>query len=290
MKDSFEIDGKIYISSRRAAEISKYSNDYVGQLCRGGKVSARMMGRTWFVDQESILNHKKTSEEAFQARCRAASREQQKVFATSGGAAVLPAYSQPTWGITYGSDERPLMPVIQKVVATPSPVSSLDQAHASSIRVRNALIASIIVVVLVTGGLILNNNSTRTATLDGSSQPAHVYASVERIIQAVGSGFGKMFALVERMIGGKSNLADNVVVPVVPSNSNSWNGMAVIPSGADDQAAVEQIRNSFSDVVEVSPDGSGTAGVITPVFRKTTGDEFLYVLVPVNDADKAISQ
>ena len=72
MKDSFNIDGKTYISSRRAAEIAKYSNDYVGQLCRGGKVTARMMGRTWFVDQESILEHKRTSEEAFQARCRSA--------------------------------------------------------------------------------------------------------------------------------------------------------------------------------------------------------------------------
>jgi len=59
VKDSVLLDGKIYISSRRAAEISHYTTDYVGQLCRSGKVDCRIVGRAWFVTEESVLAHQK---------------------------------------------------------------------------------------------------------------------------------------------------------------------------------------------------------------------------------------
>ena len=62
MNKSLKIDGKIYISSSRAAEISKYSKDYIGQLCRKGEVVAQMVGRAWYVDQESLFEHKKNAE------------------------------------------------------------------------------------------------------------------------------------------------------------------------------------------------------------------------------------
>ena len=57
------IDGKKFISSRRAAEIANYSADYVGQLCREGRVNARRVGRVWFIEEESIITHKKNSDD-----------------------------------------------------------------------------------------------------------------------------------------------------------------------------------------------------------------------------------
>jgi hypothetical protein len=57
------IEGKEYISSRRAAEIGKYSNDYIGQLCRGGKIQARMIGRSWHVDSRSFESYMNTIRE-----------------------------------------------------------------------------------------------------------------------------------------------------------------------------------------------------------------------------------
>jgi len=59
VKDSVLLDGKIYISSRRAAEVSHYTTDYIGQLCRAGKIDCRIVGRTWFVMEESVLEHQK---------------------------------------------------------------------------------------------------------------------------------------------------------------------------------------------------------------------------------------
>lgn len=58
MKDSFIIEGKKYISSRRASEISDYSSDYIGQLCRAEKLDCKMVGRAWFITEESLHLHK----------------------------------------------------------------------------------------------------------------------------------------------------------------------------------------------------------------------------------------
>jgi hypothetical protein len=57
------IGDKIYISSKRAAEITGYAKDYVGQLCREGHVDAKMVGRSWYVYEPSIRAHRFGKEE-----------------------------------------------------------------------------------------------------------------------------------------------------------------------------------------------------------------------------------
>ena len=47
-----------YISSKQAAKITGYSSDYVGQLCRLGKVRSKRIGRDWMISERSILNYK----------------------------------------------------------------------------------------------------------------------------------------------------------------------------------------------------------------------------------------
>ena len=53
---SFE--GKEYVSATRAAAITGYHADYVGQLARAGTISSRQVGNRWYVDRERILAHK----------------------------------------------------------------------------------------------------------------------------------------------------------------------------------------------------------------------------------------
>lgn len=54
------LDGKRYISVKRAATLADYTTDYVGQLCRGGKLEAKRMGRNWYVLEESLIDHKQS--------------------------------------------------------------------------------------------------------------------------------------------------------------------------------------------------------------------------------------
>lgn len=56
--DELTIGDKIYISSKQAAKITGYAKDYVGQLCREGRVEARLVGRNWYVLESSIREHR----------------------------------------------------------------------------------------------------------------------------------------------------------------------------------------------------------------------------------------
>lgn len=52
--DELEISGKRYISTRRAAKQYKYHSDYIGQLIRGKKILGTKVGRSWYVELESL--------------------------------------------------------------------------------------------------------------------------------------------------------------------------------------------------------------------------------------------
>lgn len=55
--DEIQHEGELYISSKRASEITGYAKDYVGQLARGEKVKAVRVGRAWYVHDRSIREH-----------------------------------------------------------------------------------------------------------------------------------------------------------------------------------------------------------------------------------------
>jgi len=59
MGDELEFDGKKYISSRQLSESSQYTSDYISRLCREGKIDGKLIGRSWFVNPDSLNKHKK---------------------------------------------------------------------------------------------------------------------------------------------------------------------------------------------------------------------------------------
>ncbi len=56
--DELTLNNEKYISSKRAAKITGYTKDYVGQLCREGKIIAQLVGRNWYISESSIRNHR----------------------------------------------------------------------------------------------------------------------------------------------------------------------------------------------------------------------------------------
>jgi hypothetical protein len=57
--DTVILDGVTYQKASVAAKTFSYTSDYIGQLCRAKKIDARLVGRTWFVNPDSITAHKK---------------------------------------------------------------------------------------------------------------------------------------------------------------------------------------------------------------------------------------
>lgn len=56
--DELLIEDKRYVSSKRAAKMTGYAKDYIGQLCREGRVPARLVGRSWYVLESAIHDHR----------------------------------------------------------------------------------------------------------------------------------------------------------------------------------------------------------------------------------------
>ena len=74
-----------------------------------------------------------------------------------------------------------------------------------------------------------------------------------------------------------------------PSNpSGSKEGLVVLPPGDEESndERIARVKKSFSDEVRVIPDESGTSGVIQPIFREVRGDDYLYVLVPLEEENE----
>lgn len=57
--EEISLKGENYVKASILARKYGYTSDYVGQLCRSGQVTATLIGRTWYVTEESLLRHKK---------------------------------------------------------------------------------------------------------------------------------------------------------------------------------------------------------------------------------------
>ncbi|MEK7087997.1 MAG: hypothetical protein AAB891_01815, partial [Patescibacteria group bacterium] len=58
MASDLNFDGKRFLPSGEASRVSGYSTDYIGQLCRSGKLVCRRVGRGWFVEEGALLSYK----------------------------------------------------------------------------------------------------------------------------------------------------------------------------------------------------------------------------------------
>lgn len=87
--DEILIEEKRYISSKRAAKVTGYAKDYIGQLCREGRVPARLVGRSWYVLESAIADHRFGNQEIVQKEPLESPK-----YETSSGE-VLPPVSRP---------------------------------------------------------------------------------------------------------------------------------------------------------------------------------------------------
>lgn len=134
MESLISLDGKDYISASRAAEITGYHRDYVGQLAREGRILSRQIANRWYVDRSGILDHK-NEKDALLASLQA----------ESVGIARQSKDQSSELFFTYSRDDRELMPSLQSAADAAigsaqgrlylNPVFRGDAAHRVPIRV-----------------------------------------------------------------------------------------------------------------------------------------------------------
>lgn len=76
---SITVDGKDYVKASVIARDLGYTADYVGQLCRGKKVDAQLVGRSWYVSEDSLRDHKQGR---YRSNKKATVREVEKTLKT----------------------------------------------------------------------------------------------------------------------------------------------------------------------------------------------------------------
>src|SRR3989344_4894844 len=113
-KNEFILAGKKFITSKKAALLFGYTQDYVGQLCRGVKVDARRIGRTWYVCEKSILEHKKLYGAPARKKEEIAPKEIKKVPVVGGGALPIKSTAPK---IGFDRTSGPIIPIIREVPA-----------------------------------------------------------------------------------------------------------------------------------------------------------------------------
>jgi len=86
-------------------------------------------------------------------------------------------------------------------------------------------------------------------------------------------------AELAKELGNRSQLLSG------PMSTLPTSGLVTLPASGNastDAATLSRLENAFSDQVEVKFEPSRQAGMITPVFKTGRGDNYLFVITPIN--------
>lgn len=115
--DELTLGDKTYISSKYAAKITGYAKDYVGQLCREGRVDARLVGRNWYVLESSIREHRFGKEPSLE------------VLDGEAPPSLISTWEAPTYT---SEPQAPVLPSISAVQGPPEPIESPNTTQVAS--------------------------------------------------------------------------------------------------------------------------------------------------------------
>lgn len=316
MNGDLYFDGKKYISSSRAAKISGYVNDYIGQLCRDGKLECRMIGRSWYVSLESLISHKNTygvlskkhshrttlpieyerdliqpnvsledSLNGVHKEVVLNSNKNQKTDTDShdrGSFEVLKNSSDidvisyhKLFGEIFPKIASGVIAILFSFIGFQLMLAKNQNAQVAYVKISENFIQTISPVTDAGEKISANVFSGIANAIDNTAVSFYHFAN-----NLIFNSKTKIFALFGIDIVQEPIVAMGDLVPERPSQ-----GMVVMPveEKTDRQKVVAKIKESFSDEVVVEPGEDGSSGLIKPVFKKTKGDEYLYVLVPIGN-------
>lgn len=112
-------DGKTYVSAARAAKLTSYHQDYIGQLARSGKILSKQVGRRWYVDLEALKMHKKEKDSLLAAVQSEAVGIRQGEVSVQSRQEMKDLDQEVGLHYTYFKDSKPLLPIVPSVGTNP---------------------------------------------------------------------------------------------------------------------------------------------------------------------------
>jgi hypothetical protein len=122
--DVLSVGGKDYVKASVIARDLGYTADYVGQLCRNRKVNAKLVGRTWYVDRNSIHLHKENRYRSTHSKSIESLKESIEVVTTESSTSIpirtlhsataSPRFAKKPAYTEYSEDPSELIPEVSK--------------------------------------------------------------------------------------------------------------------------------------------------------------------------------
>ncbi len=109
--DRISVNGENFVKASLIARELGYTSDYVGQLCRSKQVEAKLVGRSWYVNEKSIRAHK-------EGRYR--STAQKSKIEVKKALSLIDDFTTPNYlkrvvaTAKYEADTEPVFPIIKK--------------------------------------------------------------------------------------------------------------------------------------------------------------------------------
>lgn len=320
MESEFIFEGKKYISASRASKLSGYTADYIGQLCRKNCLECRRVGRVWFVNEESLKNHKVAASSTPRGRIPI----YQKLEAE--GARQVPIAKRPIVNHANSAGQYAFRSFEHTDLFLDSAELLYEKRlkRAFARQLAGGLLALFLFIVAVPAFVFSGNFDVGSFVSPGNQKISAVQeklalalASVQKypvevkgslaysaaVFESVGETLGRELddfifsprgyvASLTNFFKAASQefrvafLGESDVDRVRQSSISQRDGVVVVPSANDDEtnAAVEEyVTNSFSDEAEIVPHEDGNSGLIKPVFKERDDQEYLYVIVPVKE-------
>lgn len=132
------IAGKQYVSSKRASQMTGYTKDYIGQMCRAGKLDSKLVGRNWYVEPRSLLHLSSTSTKKASKTNTVDSARPSREYKTAERALNEGSFLYEPENVSYEADTRPLVPELQQVpIATTEKEEEAGSLRESEIASEN---------------------------------------------------------------------------------------------------------------------------------------------------------
>jgi len=213
----------------------------------------------WYVDIDALHSHTLDPKSRKKILRISEHTESSSLEPTEAQQQNASSYVSP---FTFQSDSAPVLPLLSKKVQGLSLTPRHHTFAVSAAALMIFLFATISWLNYVEPRLaeVVVESSVKTLA---AINPSKLYNDLSKDAQALG--------LVAATEAGISAWTDK-----------SAQGLVVFPEPTNHAAAVSEIKNSFSDEVNVLFDEDGTSGVVMPVFSQGEGgDSYAFVMVPV---------
>lgn len=269
----------IYISLQEASKSCNYSQEYLSLRSRQGKLKSIKFGKNWVTTKEWLAEYVKKSEEYNNNH-------------NGNGHSIKNIEEIKT------SSPTPIFPVagiveVKKIKIIKVP-KNLPTEKEPVLRFGFAL--AMIFILFLVGGLFSKISSPNNTLENISFLTQEISSNIDRTkinikSEIVTADFQEKFQKYIRVLfdGIKINFA-NIKTRIFSlgdffnkkSAIEKKEGMVVISSTEENEALKIKIQESFSDEVRVEQKDEGS-GIITPVFKKGDGEQYLYIMVPIKN-------